>query len=113
MPVDTGTAVIIGAVLIFYLRLIIIQRERARRVRQPEPAAAKGKKKGAARKKDAQRQLSILSQNPRDWVIAAVGVIAIGAGVLLNLHILPWAALQAIWWLPVALGIVAFSWTFR
>jgi hypothetical protein len=112
MSVDTGTAVIIGAVLIFYLRLIIIQRERARRAKQPDTAPGKGKK-SKKRKVDAQRQLSIVSRNPRDWAIAAAGVVAILAGVLLYRQVLPWSLLQAYWWLPLALGIVAFSWAFR
>jgi hypothetical protein len=113
MPIDTGTAVIVGAVLIFYLRLIILQRERAKRVRQPNPSDGKGNKKSKARRAEAQRQFSILSQNPRDWAIAAAGVLAILAGILLYRQVLPGTALQAYWWLPLALGIVAFSWAFR
>jgi hypothetical protein len=110
MPIDAGTAIVIGAVLIFYLRLIILQRDRAKRARQASSVAGKGKKKGKA---DAQRQFSILSQNPRDRVIGGVGVIAILTGILLYRQVLPWEALQTYWWLPTALGIIAFSWAFR
>lgn len=119
MPIDIGTVVIVAAVLIFYLRLIIIQRERAKRLRQPVPPAAKGKSKKKAGKQpsapapDARAQFSILSPNRRDWVIAGVGAGAVILGILFNQGILPGAAAQEYWWLPVALGIVAFSWAFR
>jgi hypothetical protein len=110
MPVDAGTAIVIGAVLIFYLRLIILQRERAKRARQANSASGKGKKKGKA---SPQQQFSILSPNPRDRIIGGVGVVAILAGILLNRQVLPWEVLQPYWWLPTALGIIAFSWAFR
>lgn len=116
MRFDLGTAVIVLAVLVFYLRLIILQREKARRLRQPAPAAVgragKAGKKPKAPRPDLGRQLSILSPNRRDWAIAGAGAAAVLAGVVLNLQVLP-GPLAAYWWLPVAVGIVAFSWAFR
>ena len=42
MPIDTGLVVVIAAVLIFYLRLIVIQRGRlVRRVSSRKPPARK------------------------------------------------------------------------
>jgi hypothetical protein len=110
MPIDAGTAIVIGAVLIFYLRLIILQRERAKRARQASSAAGKGKKGGKA---GAQQQFSILSPNLRDRIIGGAGVVAILAGILLNRQMLPWEVFHTYWWLPTALGIIAFSWAFR
>jgi len=34
-------------------------------------------------------------------------------GLLLYAGVLPLAALQPYWWLPTALGVVAFSWLFK
>ncbi len=128
MRIDPGLVVIIAAVLAFYLRLIILQRQRAKRAAfQPEPA---GKGMGGRRsgkklaKKPAQssgkrptpspvKQFSIISDNKRDWIIAGAGIIFIVLGVLLNLKAIPLQLGQNYWWLPVAIGIVAFSWGFK
>ena len=50
---------------------------------------------------------------PLDWGVAGAGLLGVAVGVLLNLRLIPWPVGQAYWWLPVALGIVAFSWAFR
>jgi hypothetical protein len=114
MPIDTGTVVIVAAVLLFYLRLILIQRERLRRLRTMPKSHGPGKKmKGKARQQEAYSRFSILSTRRQDWLIAGAGVLAVLAGVLLYLKLIPWPAAQAAWWLPVAVGIVAFSWAFR
>jgi len=111
MNIDTGLVVVIAAVLIFYLRLIIIQRQRAKRMsRVPKPS---GKKKGAGFSPEPQVRYSILSQNKRDWVIAGAGAIAILLGILLNAGLIPVPAMQPYWWVPTAIGIVAFSWGFK
>jgi hypothetical protein len=111
MRIDPGLVVIIFAVLAFYLRLIILQRERAKRAAyQPKPA---GRKKGRPPKKTPAPQYSIISQNKRDWIIAGSGILLIFIGVLLNLRVIPIPLAQNYWWLPVAIGIIAFSWGFK
>ncbi|MBN2146488.1 MAG: hypothetical protein JW726_03830 [Anaerolineales bacterium] len=110
MNIDTGTAVVIGAVLIFYLRLIILQRQRAKALQQTAQAAGK---KGKGKAQQAPPRYSIISPRRLDRVTAGVGVAAILAGVLLNVGILPPATVQPYWWVPMAAGIVAFSWLFR
>ncbi len=115
MNLDTGSAVVIFAVLVFYLRLIILQRERVKRLRAAEANQIKNKKKSkaAARKPPEPARFSILSPNRRDLVIAGIGLLVIVIGVLLKLEIIPGESLQTYWWIPTALGIVAFSWGFR
>jgi hypothetical protein len=111
MKIDPGLVVIIVAVLAFYLRLIILQRERAKRAAfQPKPA---GKKKGRPPQKMPAPQYSIISKDKRDWIIAGSGILLIFIGVLLNLKVIPIPLAQTYWWLPVAIGIVAFSWGFK
>lgn len=111
MNLDTGLAVVILAILIFYLRLIALQRERARRT--AAQLAARGKKgKGKGRAPQSTPRYSILSQNRRDWVIAGTGMLAIVLGMLLNAGVLL-PAVQSYWWVPTALGIIAFSWAFQ
>jgi hypothetical protein len=113
MNIDTGLAIVIVAVLIFYLRLIIIQRERVKRVsRIPETGSHK-KKKLKEQPQASLPRYSILSPMLRDRAIAMVGVLAILVGVLLNTKIIPLPTAQPYWWLPTAIGIVAFSWAFK
>ena len=114
MNIETGTAVVIAAVLVFYLRLIVLQRQRAKQLRSAQtPPPGGKKKKRAAQEAQTPPRYSIISPRVADRVIASVGVLAILAGVLLNVGILPLPGLQPYWWVPTALGIVAFSWLFR
>jgi hypothetical protein len=115
MNLDTGRAVVILAVLVFYLRLIILQRERVKRLRAEEAAQVKAKNKRKPGKQPIAQppRYSILSPNRRDLIVAGVGLFAIVLGVLLYLKVIPGEALQTYWWIPTALGIVAFSWGFR
>jgi hypothetical protein len=110
MRIEPGLVVIIVAVLVFYLRLIILQRERVKRAAyQPKPA---GKKKAKPSKKMPAPQYSIISKDKRDWIVAGSGIFLIFIGILLNLKVFPIPLAQNYWWLPVAIGIVAFSWGF-
>ena len=111
MRIDPGLVVIIVAVLVFYLRLIILQRERVKRAAyQPKPSS---KKKGKRVQIAPAPQYSIISKDKRDWIIAGSGILLILIGVLLNLKVVPIPLAQNYWWLPVAIGIVAFSWGFK
>jgi hypothetical protein len=115
MRIDPGLVVIIVAVLAFYLRLIILQRERAKHAAyQPKPAGKKqGKRPTKAPPKMPAPQYSIISKDKRDWIIAGSGILLILLGVLLNLRLIPLPLAQTYWWLPVAIGILAFSWGFK
>jgi len=119
MKFDPGLVVVVGAVLIFYLRLIGLQRERTRRVQQSPaaPGKARGRTPGGGQKNAAPgaalAQYSILSPRRGDRIIGAVAALLIGMGLLLYAGVLPLAALQPYWWLPTALGVVAFSWLFK
>jgi hypothetical protein len=111
MTIDTGLAIVIVAVLIFYLRLIILQRERVKRLAQaPQPAE---KVKGKAKQATPAPNYSILSQKPMDRAIAAVGAMAILAGILLYGRVIPSSVLHPYWWIPTTAGILAFSWAFK
>jgi len=118
MKLDTGLIVVILAVLIFYLRLIILQRQRVKRINAVRNASAgkagQGKKsKGAAGTPAPPPNYSVLSPIRRDRVIGVVGAVLILLGVFLYSALNPWPAAQAFWWIPTAVGIVAFSWLFR
>lgn len=114
MNIDTGLAVVIIAVLLFYLRLIMLQRERAKRLAQaPLPAKKQTKKQKSPVQADLKQRYSILSTRRSDLVIAGLGILFILAGILLYMAVLPLSSIQPYWWLPTAAGIVAFSWAFK
>jgi len=113
MNIDIGLAVVILAVLVFYLRLIIIQRQRVKRVAQLPAPGRKQSQKSKEQLKNQATRYSILSHNRRDWLIAGLGVLAIVIGVLLSAGVIPWQAVRSWWWVPTAAGIVAFSWAFK
>jgi len=133
MNIDTGLAAVIIAVLIFYLRLIVIQRETARRSRLQNSksvqksnltAGSKTKKGASVRQKKKTSQAgktpvqatpnrSILSNSKLDLSIAGAGLLAIFVGVLANAGVIGLATLQSYWWIPTSLGIIAFIWAFK
>lgn len=113
MRLDPGLIIVVVAVLIFYLRLIIIQRERVRRARVQAISAHKKKGKKTTDASIPTMRFAILSQKKQDWIIAGSGVVLIILGVLLYTNIIPLSWTRSIWWLPTALGIVAFSWGFK
>jgi hypothetical protein len=112
MNIDTGLAVVIVAVLIFYLRLIILQRQRAKMATQARLQVAQKGKKGKEPPPPPPRY-SVISPNKYDRIVGAAGAVAIVLGVLLNAGLLPFPAAQPYWWIPTAVGIVAFSWAFK
>jgi hypothetical protein len=108
MPIDTGTGIVIIATLFFYLRLIIIQRQKVRK--SPLQPPGKGKKKVSSYQPG---QYSIISRNRLDWIISGIGVIGIIFGLLIKLGAISIGSIDAFWWIPTALGIVLMSWGFR
>jgi hypothetical protein len=112
MNIDTGFAVVILAVLVFYLRLIVIQRQRAKQLRSAAPPASK-KKSSKSMPAAAPQRYSVLSPRKSDWLIAGIGVVLLIAGVLLYAGFIPWPLGEEYWWVPTATGIVLFSWAFR
>jgi hypothetical protein len=118
MKIDPGMVVVIAAALVFYLRLILLQRQRLKLNAAERVLAASRKSGGKGKTKTAPAspppaRYSNLTNNPVHWAIAGCGALAILAGVLLNAGILPLPTLQTYWWAPTALGILAFSWVFQ
>lgn len=113
MNIDTGLAVVIVAVLIFYLRLIVLQRERAKQATQGLDSHVKKKNLKKASGQEATLRYSILSSRRRDRVIAGIGALLILLGVLAYSQIEILGSLYPYWWIPTSIGIVAFSWAFK
>jgi hypothetical protein len=112
MNIDTGLGVVIVAVLLFYLRLIVLQRQRAKQARRPIETAT-GKKRKGKESSPAPPNYSIISQKRRDRIVAGVGVVLILLGAIFYLNWLSWPLAHEYWWMPTTIGILAFSWLFR
>ncbi|MBN2547764.1 MAG: hypothetical protein JXB15_01300 [Anaerolineales bacterium] len=119
MRIDIGLAVVIAAVLVFYLRLIIIQRQRAKRLKPAIPTnggkskSTRGAKRASAIQPTRPKDYSVLSSSSLNRFIGAAGFVFILLGALLYAGVIPAISLQPYWWIPTALGIVAFSWLFQ
>lgn len=112
MQIETGLAVVIVAVLIFYLRLIVLQRERARRLRVVASVPDK-RGKGKNRQNAEPPKYGILSPKPLDRAIGIAGAAGVVLGVLMYAGVFRTPAVESYWWIPTSAGIVAFSWMFK
>jgi hypothetical protein len=72
MNIDPGLVIVIVAVLIFYLRLIVLQRQRAKQI-TPKPAAG-SKKKARSQPEAPPVRYSIITQNRDDRLIGVAGI---------------------------------------
>lgn len=108
MEFHIGTYIAIAAVLLFYLRLIILQRQKLKNG-QSKQASKQGKKNGKA--KGAASSTAALNAYRPTIVVANkllvfLGVALILLGALISfLSSLPTAVRDA-WWLPVTVGIL-------
>lgn len=103
---DIGTIIVIIAVLLFYLRLIILQRQTAKRL---NPVPVKDQKKKQSKSiENKPSSVWILSRNRRDWIFAVIGLGMILFGLLTRAGVIP-IAQEPIWWIVTAVGLVPFS----
>jgi hypothetical protein len=113
MSIDFGLVIVIVAVLVFYLRLIILQRQRAKQLRQrlkmnkPKPG------KGTQAASDSNGVYTVISRNPLDRLIGVMGLILVIFGLSVYASFFTVPILQPYWWIPTAVGIIAFSWAFK
>lgn len=108
---DFGRIVIIAAALIFYLRLIIIQRQRVKNAATQATAQKKTLNKTDATKPDT--RFAILSPYTQDRIIAGAGAAIALLGILIYWQIVRIPAVENYWWIATAAGILLFSWGFR
>jgi ABC-type Fe3+ transport system permease subunit len=108
MSFDAGTIVTIVCVLLFYLRLTVIQRQRIKRAQHQYAAVQKkASKKGSSKQTEVRyNRLGIHIHNW--WLVAgAIALIAFGA-VVAATHFLG-MPLSSYWWIPLNLGIGFFA----
>jgi hypothetical protein len=117
MKFDISVIGLIVAVLAFYLRLMQSHRQKVKAWEAGQRDAKSGRKKGS-RKKDAaapaeKPSFGSFSKRKRDWLVGGIGYLFIMMGVLLYIDVLKSDFWTTVWWVPISLGIVAFSWFFN
>ncbi len=110
MTFDTGTIITIVCVLLFYLRLIVIQRHRVQTAKyqyaQVEKKLAKGKK-GANQKPIV--NYARLGIQIRSWWLVGMALALIVFGAVIVAAQLLGPVYSAYYWIPLNIGIIIFA----
>lgn len=110
MKYDLGTILTVVAVLLFYMRLIIIQRQRIKKAQyQYAVVKAKNKKNKKTRDKDPELQYARLGVQIRNWWLVGVAIVLITFGAVIAATHFLGTTFSAYWWVPVLLGIGLFT----
>lgn len=112
MKFDTGTWIVIGAVLLFYLRLITLQFGRVRKARY---RAAMEQKKNKKKGNIALPQADAISLGfkVKSWFLVGAGIALMVLGAVMGATSWLGSFFQSLWWIPVTIGIGFFAFSFR
>ncbi len=115
MKLDTGTIVAIAAALIFYLRLIVVQRQKVKRMKlvKNQAQTQKGKSGKQARSQarrpiDQQLGFQIVS-----WYLIGASILLVLLGALI--YAVDWfgPGVSPLWWIPFTVGILMLGFSVR
>lgn len=110
MKYDVGTIITVVCVLLFYLRLIVIQRHRVQTARyQYAQMEKKNEKKNSKTGQKPEVRYARLGIHFRNWWFVGLALILItfGAAVAATKFLGP--SLSNFWWIPIDLGIGLFA----
>jgi hypothetical protein len=110
MKYDVGTIVTVVCVLLFYLRLIVIQRHRVKtaRYQYAEVEKKNAKKKGKANQKP-ELNYARLGIHIRNWWLVALALTLITFGAVVTATQILGPTLSNLWWIPVNVGVGIFA----
>jgi hypothetical protein len=114
MKYTYGTIIAVAAALFFYLRLIILQRQK---VKQLSRVGKTDRKKNRSSSNDAKKGNGLTTAFPKLDItspyLLGLGILLIISGAVLSAA--PWLNLQGrdLWWIPVTLGIILMTITIR
>ena len=107
MKFDLGTILVVVAVLIFYLRLILLQWGKSRRLRDLQTIQPKTKKGVVAAPRTPAADVMRFRFGNIYFVMLAIALM-IGGAVMVGIPSIP-VAVRSFWWLPTTIGIVLFG----
>jgi|WetSurMetagenome_2_1015567.scaffolds.fasta_scaffold330788_2 hypothetical protein len=114
MKLDYGVIIAVGAALLFYLRLILLQRQRAKRYNLARAQNQKNAIKKKNKKKVEKDQPSISDQlgfKIDNWYILGAGIVVLLFGAFMNASPLFTTTVRSFWWIPIVLGIALLNYT--
>lgn len=105
MKFTAGTIVTIVVVMLFYLRLIILQRQKVKVARVQYSAAEKARNKKNKESEPLEVRWGVLGVRVRNWWLMGAGIalVAFGAVIVGTQFLSP--SLNAAWWVPLNIGI--------
>ncbi len=107
---DAGTIVAIVAVLIFYMRMIGMQWGKAKRLRQQRAQQLEELQKKKGKKTEPQpTPREALGVQVRSWPMVISGIVLCVASAVLAA--IP--ATQPFWWIPITVGMVILTFSFK
>jgi len=108
MNLSTGLIVTIVVVMIFYLRLVVRQRQKVKVAKIQYSAAEKARQK----KKNAEPldvQWGVLGVRVHNWWFVGAGIVLIVFGAVLAGTQFLGASLSSAWWVPLNAGILLMA----
>ena len=114
MRFDAGTIVVIVAVLLFYLRLIVLQWGKSRRLRdlatiQPKAKTNKSKTGGSAPSTRRPTSADVMRFRFRNVYLTVLAILLMVAAVVMNVNVALLTSVRLFWWIPMTLGIALFG----
>lgn len=109
MKFTTGTIVTIVVVLLFYLRLIILQRQKVKIGRLQYSAADQARKKKKKETEPLDVRWGALGVRVRNWWFVGGGILLIIFGVIVAATHFLSPSLNAAWWVPLNIGIALMA----
>jgi ABC-type Fe3+ transport system permease subunit len=105
MKFTAGTIVTIVVVMLFYLRLIILQRQKVKVAKLQYSAAEKARSKKKNHGEPLEVHWGVLGVSVRNWWLMGTGIalVAFGAIIVGTQFLSP--ELNAAWWVPLNVGI--------
>jgi hypothetical protein len=111
MQMDFGTIIAVAAALIFYLRLIILQRHKAKQARrnlQNETSAKSERNHMGQRGSTPPASLHIIS-----WYLLGMGIALILLGAMMTAFPIFSQPARELWWLVLTVGIFLLGLSIR
>jgi hypothetical protein len=112
MKYTYGTIIAVAAALFFYLRLIILQRQKVKHLRSQSKKNQKRNQTGDSKGKNDLEigfpKLEILSP-----IVLGISILMIIAGAVLSAGNWLDPRARELWWLPISVGIILMSFSIR
>jgi hypothetical protein len=118
MRFDAGTIVVIVAVLLFYLRLIVLQWGKSRRLRdlatiQPKNKANKARSGASSASLRRPTTADVMRFRFKNVYLTVFAILLMLVAVFFNVTPIFLESIRQLWWIPMTLGIALLGFMLR